>query len=198
MNDREQIGRATAVLILICLIIPWLHWWRPRYWKIMAAGLGMSAFLLWLLRPGVVHIVLEPGAQMPQRAHDTDAGLDLCTRERRTIPPMGSAVFDTGVHIQLPYGCYGKLESKSGLYIGHGIISTGVIDEGYTGSIRVRLVNMGREEYTVEKGEKITQLLIIPCRYPCPKAVNSIRGGERGQEGFGSTGLFCTDPVSAG
>lgn len=141
-------------------------------------------------------IVLDKGAVMPLSAHDTDAGYDLFSRETKTIPPHGSAVFDTGVHIELPtvniggetFLTAGILKSKSGLNVKHNITSTGTIDVGYTGSIKVKLYNHGDEPYTVISGDKITQLVIYPIIKPKLELVNSLDETERGDKGFGSSG----------
>ncbi|WP_302554303.1 dUTP diphosphatase [uncultured Bilophila sp.] len=133
-------------------------------------------------------IKLDPGAIQPTRAHDTDAGLDLYALEDRIIEAKGDATFKTGVHVQLPHGCAGILVSKSGLNVKHGITSTGLIDEGYSGEITVNLYNHGGFDYTIKKGDKISQLVIIPVRYEAVEIVDEIYGGERGEAGFGSTG----------
>ena len=136
-------------------------------------------------------IMLEKGAKAPQRAHATDAGLDLFAREDKFIWGGESATFDTGVHIQLPPGTYGKIESKSGLNVKRSIVSCGgVIDEGYTGSIVVKLYNLAPRgaAYTVKAGDKIAQLIIMPCLYESCEHVDSLEDTERGADGFGSTG----------
>lgn len=134
-------------------------------------------------------VKLDAGAFAPERAHDTDAGLDLRAREDARVPAHGSATFDTGVHIELPHGYYGKIESKSGLNVNHSVVSCGgVIDEGYTGSIAVKLYNHGDAEVVVERGDKISQLVILPVRYDPVEIVEEISGGERGDKGFGSSG----------
>lgn len=132
----------------------------------------------------------SPDAILPTRAHNTDAGLDLYSREEQIILPGESAVFDTGVHIELPPGTYGRLESKSGLNINYDIVCLGgTIDEGYTGSIRVKLYNLGKKPYMIRKGQKIIQLTIIPCVRPELEVVDRLEETERGEGGFGSTGL---------
>jgi dUTP pyrophosphatase len=133
-------------------------------------------------------IKLDDGAIMPTRAHATDAGLDLYAMESQIIPAKESAVFDTGVHVELPKGTAGFLKSKSGLNVKHGITSEGVIDEGYTGSIRVKLYNHGGYDYQVFKGEKISQLVILPIYTPELEIVDELGNTERGDGGFGSTG----------
>ena len=136
-------------------------------------------------------VFLEPGAIAPTRAHGTDAGLDLYCAEDTCVYANDSAVFDTGVHIQLPENTYGKLESKSGLNVNHGIVSCGgTIDQGYTGSIKVKLYNLTDRGYTFHRGEKICQLIVQPCLYvPVEIATEWSNDTERGDKGFGSTGV---------
>lgn len=134
-------------------------------------------------------IMLERWAIMPTRAHECDAGLDLYSAQEDTyIYPGESELFDTGVHVQLPKNTVGFLKSKSGLNVKHGITSEGVIDVGYTGSIMVKLYNHGAMPYKVHKGDKISQLVILPCILPALEVVGSLEDTERGDNGFGSTG----------
>jgi dUTP pyrophosphatase len=135
-----------------------------------------------------MNIVLDEGAKKPTRAHDTDAGLDLYSIEEKTIPPHESRSINTGVHVQLPKNTAGLLVAKSGLNIKHNIISTGLIDEGYTGEIIVKLYNLGDECFLVNKGDKISQLVIIPVLYEEVAPVSTLNETDRGNNGFGSTG----------
>lgn len=135
-----------------------------------------------------MRIELDEGAITPTRAHETDAGLDLYSREDKAIPAGGSACFDTGVHVELPKGCCGMLVSKSGLNVRRNITSTGLIDEGYSGSIVVKLYNHGSHDEKILKGDKISQLVIFPVRYENVEVSENILAGERGNAGFGSTG----------
>lgn len=136
-----------------------------------------------------LRIKLDPGAFMPQRGHDTDAGLDLRAMWLQTISPRGSASFDTGVHLEIPAGYYGKIESRSGLNVKRGIVSCGgVIDCSYRGSIVVKLYNMTDDPYLVESGDKIAQLVITSCETPKLVLVSELSETERGANGFGSTG----------
>ena len=126
---------------------------------------------------------------MPTRAHEFDAGLDLYSAyDDVCIFPRESELFDTGVHIQLPKNTVGFLKSKSGLNVKYGITSEGVIDAGYTGSIVVKLYNHSDKPYRVRKGDKISQLVILPCLLPELDVVDSLEDTERGTGGFGSTG----------
>lgn len=138
---------------------------------------------------GRMKVVLDKGAYEPIRAHDTDAGLDLRTPIEFTIRPHDSCVIDTGVHIELPRGTFGQLFSKSGLNVKRSIVSLGgTIDEGYTGSITVKLYNEGDEEYHFRPGDKIVQLVIMPYLAPEIEYVNELGNTDRGDNGFGSTG----------
>ena len=133
-------------------------------------------------------VVLDDGAFKPYKAHAEDAGFDIMSRESQTVPAHGSAIFDTGVHIEIPQGFVGFLKSKSGLNVKHGITSEGVIDAGYTGSICVKLYNNTRIHYMVEKGDKISQLVILPIYSDELEVVDSLDETARGNNGFGSSG----------
>lgn len=156
-------------------------------------------------------VKLDEGAFMPERAHETDAGLDLRSMEDKVVPAGSSAVFDTGVHVELPEVSYpdyatvdgfdseiifipqhfytvGFLKSKSGLNVNHNITGEGVIDSGYTGSIKVKLYNHGTEDYHVKRGDKISQLVILPILTPSLEIVSELKETERGENGFGSSG----------
>lgn len=138
----------------------------------------------------MVKVVLDEGAKMPTRAHvETDAGLDLYTKETKIIWPHDSATFDTGVHMAFEPGTYGKIESKSGLNVKHGIVACGgVVDVGYTGSIVVKLYNLSDDQYTFNAGDKIAQLIIQRYENPELVQVDKLEETERGSGGFGSTG----------
>lgn len=134
-------------------------------------------------------IMLDKNSYMPERAHKTDAGLDLKATEDATIPVGGNHVFDTGVHIEFPHGYYGKIESKSGLNVKYSVVSCGgVLDEGYTGSITVKLYNFGNQPYLVQKGDKIAQIVIQPYVAPELEIAYKLNETERGDHGFGSSG----------
>lgn len=125
---------------------------------------------------------------MPTRAHDTDAGFDLYARKSDFIAPHGWTTFDTGVHVQLPKSTCGLIVSKSGLNVKHGIQSTGLIDEGYTGPIIVKLYNFSDTMYNVEKGDKISQLVVIPIQKEELELTDHLEDTDRNSDGFGSTG----------
>ena len=134
-----------------------------------------------------MRIVLD-NAYMPTRAHEYDAGLDLYAIEDGYIRCNQSRTFDTGVHVEIPEGYVGFIKSKSGLMVNHGIVTDGTIDAHYTGSIKVCLFNHGTSKYEVKKGDKIAQLVIVPCLLPYLEVVDSLEDTDRGDAGFGSTG----------
>ena len=149
-------------------------------------------------------IMLDPGAKMPTRAHPYDAGLDLyapfdvkipssrvlgyAVIENAEMVEVGSATIDTLVHAEIPEGCCGLIKSKSGLNVKHGLTADGVIDAHYTGSIAVKLYNHTGEEYRIKAGDKIAQLVIVPCVLLPLELVDSLEETDRGDKGFGSTG----------
>lgn len=136
-----------------------------------------------------LEIMLENGALMPDRAHADDAGLDLFAPSDVIISYRENVVIDTGVHVSIPKGYVGLLKSKSGLMVKSEIITTGgVIDAGYTGSIKVMLSNIGNYCHVIRKGQKITQLLIVPIETPDLELVDGFAETERGANGFGSSG----------
>lgn len=139
-------------------------------------------------RTPTIRFALDEGAYQPERAHDTDAGADLRTPVGFTLPPHGSVTIDTGVHVELPPFTAGLLVPKSGLNIRCDAVDWGLIDEGYSGSIAVKLYNLGRHARYFDKGDKIAQLVVTLVAYPHYVQADEVTGGERGTDGFGSTG----------
>lgn len=135
-----------------------------------------------------INVMLDSGAHMPTKAHSLDAGFDLYTPKDFCVDANGCAVIDTGVHVQIPEGYVGFLKSKSGLNVRRDLISEGVIDAGYTGSIVVKLRNTGDMNQFFTEGDKITQLVILPIPAVELFEVTSLEETERGNGGFGSTG----------
>lgn len=135
-----------------------------------------------------MNIILDNGAFKPEFAHKTDAGADLRSPVESVVPAHGSVVIDTGVHVEIPEGYVGMLKSKSGLNVKHNLIGEGVVDALYTGSIKVKLYNLGDIDYQILRGDKIIQLVIMPCVYCKFTEVEQFAETERGDGGFGSTG----------
>lgn len=137
-----------------------------------------------------MEFVIDPGAFVPTRAHETDAGLDLKAVESGWILPFSRKVFETGIHVSIPEGFVGMLTSKSGLMSKKGITSRGTIDCGYTGSIKAVLFNHSILPKRIKRGQKITQLVIFPIIMPWVCETDSLEDTERGNGGFGSTGDY--------
>ena len=133
-------------------------------------------------------VKLDERAFMPERAYATDAGLDLKSPMTLEVPPGGAISINTGVHIELPEHTAGLLVSKSGLNTKYDITTTGLIDEGYSGEICVRVRNHGKVRYVIHRGDKISQLVIIPVVHVNCYESKEISSGERGKNGFGSSG----------
>lgn len=134
-------------------------------------------------------VVLEENAYMPTRAHATDAGLDLYSREDAIVYAGDSWIFDTGVHVAIEPGWVGDVKSKSSLMM-YGILTDGTVDSGYTGSIKVKLFNVSKCALSIVKGQKIAQLVIKKIDTPELEFVDKLEDTDRGTGGFGSTGMF--------
>lgn len=136
-----------------------------------------------------MRIKLDGGAFAPVRAHSTDAGLDLRAMHGGCVRAGQAATFRTGIHVELPEGTSGILLPKSGLMTKRDIITFGVVDESYRGEVLVRMFNLGDADYSVMAGDKISQMLVVPVRYELVEVVDELSDGERGNDGFGSTGV---------
>lgn len=135
---------------------------------------------------------LKPEAQLPTRAHEGDAGLDLYACEAAHIGPGERWSVGTGVAVEIPEGHAGLVLPRSGLARDHGIAlvnAPGLIDSGYRGELRVLLLNTDpAETFRIEPGERIAQLLITPIVTPEPVETAALTDSVRGEGGFGSSG----------
>jgi len=128
----------------------------------------------------------------PCYANPGDAGLDLYSAEELILKPGERKVVSTGVKMALPQGYEAQVRPKSGLAAKHGIsvVNTpGTVDAGYRGVVGVILINHGQEDFSVEKNTKIAQMVINKVEYADIQEVESLDDTERGEGGFGSTGL---------
>ena len=136
----------------------------------------------------------RPGAKAPFYATPGAAAADLCAvlDAPLTLPPMGRAMVPTGLAIQLPGPEYVALVcARSGLAVKHGLAlsnGVGVIDSDYRGEIQVGLVNLGSETYTLQPGERLAQLMILPVAQAAFVQADTLDETDRGAGGFGSTG----------
>jgi dUTP pyrophosphatase len=136
-------------------------------------------------------VKLTGNAKLPHRAHPTDAGADLFATHHAVILPNTTCFMDTGVAIELPPNTVGFVLAKSGLGTKHGIRPkqcVGTIDEPYRGNIVVALENASQDVVTIQTGQKIAQLVVMPVLYPTFEVVEELGDTERGAGGFGSTG----------
>ena len=135
---------------------------------------------------------LHPDAVLPRRAHDDDAGYDLCAVEAVELGPGERAMVATGLAIELPPGHAGWVVPRSGLAARHGIAlvnAPGLIDAGYRGEVKVLLLNTDRDApFRVAPGERIAQLVVAAVSAPEVVEVGDLAATARGEGGFGSTG----------
>ena len=138
-----------------------------------------------------MNVKLDAGAQMPARAHETDAGYDLFAMQSVYINGNGgSAAVDTGVHIDIPAGWFGLVTSRSGLNFKYGVIvPQGTIDSGYSGSVKVKLYNLSGQPFMIHRGDRIAQIIFLRHESPELETVDTLSDTERGSGGFGSTGV---------
>ena len=137
-------------------------------------------------------MMLEEGAQEPTYAHDTDACADLYAADTITLPAHSlSNMIRTGVHIQLPEGWLAmifprsSIGAKTGLRLSN---SVGIIDQGYLGQLGVLYDNTSNSDYTINKGDRIAQLMIMPSYRFKAQIVDHLKETDRGEGGFGSSG----------
>ena len=135
---------------------------------------------------------LDPGAELPSRAHPGDAGLDLRAAADIEVKPGDRALVPTGVAVAIPDGCAGLVLPRSGLASRQGLTlanSPGLIDSGYRGEIICAVVNLDRDEAVlVRRGDRIAQLVIVVVPDMTPGWVDELPPSTRGEGGFGSTG----------
>src|ERR1700676_3879306 len=135
---------------------------------------------------------IHPHAMLPAYAHGPleDAGMDLHAVEDVTLQPGVPRLVPTGLTIEVPAGYEAQVRPRSGLALKHAITlpnAPGTIDPGYRGEIRVILLNLGREPYTVHAGDRIAQMIVT--RYePVEWLEGDLADSARGAGGFGSSG----------
>lgn len=141
--------------------------------------------------PRLEVVRLDSGVPLPSYAHDGDAGLDLAAASAITLAPMGRAAVPTGLAVAIPSGWVGLVHPRSGLARRHGVTvanAPGTIDAGYRGEVLVLLINLGTEPVTLERGDRIAQLLLQSVGRAQIVEVDQLDETTRGTGGFGSTG----------
>jgi dUTP pyrophosphatase len=141
---------------------------------------------------------LPHAGDLPLPSYKTDgaAGLDLLAAiaeaEGLVLPPLGRALVPTGLVFQIPQGYEGQVRPRSGLAVKNGVTvlnAPGTIDSDYRGELKVALINLSADPFTVRRGMRIAQLVLAPVARAFPVAAASVGPTARGEGGFGSTGL---------
>jgi len=133
---------------------------------------------------------LDKGVELPKYAKEHDAALDLRTNEEGIIKPGETKTFGTGLAFEIPKGHAGLVWDRSGLAAKSSIHTmAGVVDSGYRGEIRIVLKNLGSDDFKIEKGMRIAQLVVQPVLNVNVVEVEELEDTERGATGFGSSGL---------
>ncbi|GIV38344.1 MAG: deoxyuridine 5'-triphosphate nucleotidohydrolase [Thermonema sp.] len=141
-----------------------------------------------------VKIVNKSKHALPSYATAGSAGMDLRANLDApvTLQPLERALIPTGLYIQLPAGYEGQIRPRSGLSIKKGITlinCVGTLDSDYTGEIKLGIVNLSNEPYTIEDGERLAQLVVARYEQVEWQPVEALELTERGEGGFGSTGI---------
>lgn len=141
----------------------------------------------------VPFVKFDDALAMPGYAHTGDAGIDLRSTISYELKPFERAVIPTGVAFAIPNGYAGLVVPRSGLAVKHGISivnAPGLIDSGYRGEIKVILINLdAHETFTINAGDRIAQLMFVPYKHACLELKNELGTSERGEKGFGSSGI---------
>jgi dUTP pyrophosphatase len=139
--------------------------------------------------------LLNDDAKFPEYAYPSDSGFDLYSTEELEIGPFGRALVSTGIKLSIPDEFEIQVRPKSGLAINQGLTvlnTPGTVDSGYNGEIKVIIFNTNNHIVTIPKGMKIAQAVLCPVvngKYVNLIEVDKVTDGERGDNGFGSTGI---------
>ena len=135
---------------------------------------------------------LIPEAQLPRYEHPGDSGADLVAVTDYTLQPMQWFAVPTGLSAEVPMGFELQVRPRSGLALKHGVTilnTPGTVDAGYRGEIKVILLNLGSVAFQINKGQKIAQLVVAPVAWGKFEEVDELSSSQRGNGGFGSTGM---------
>ncbi|WP_459128779.1 dUTP diphosphatase [Guggenheimella bovis] len=142
----------------------------------------------------ILKVINKSNNPMPAYQTEGAAGLDLHAyiNEPITLKPLERRLVETGLYLEIPVGYEGQIRARSGLSVKHGITlinAVGTIDSDYRGEIKVGLVNLSNEEYTISNGDRIAQLVLSPIVQAEIIEVQTLDETERASGGFGSTGF---------
>ena len=150
----------------------------------------------------IVKIINKSQHLNPEYSTPGAAGMDIkasLPEKNITIAPGKRALIPTGIYIQLPEGFECQVRPRSGLAAKHGITvlnTPGTIDSDYRGEIRIILINLGEEDFTINDGDRIAQLVVAQYSQVNWLPVASLDDSDRAEGGFGHTGGFGTNPNS--
>ncbi len=133
-----------------------------------------------------------PDVRLPEYSTPQSAGMDLRANEGLVLNPGEIAGVGTGLRVELPEGYEAQIRPRSGLALKRGISfpnSPGTIDADYRGEIRVIMINLGREPFEIKKGDRIAQMIVAPVSRVVWQPVAALAESERGEGGFGHTGV---------
>lgn len=139
-----------------------------------------------------VDISIADGAEVPKYTRPEDAAVDLRSTVSAILEPGTRALVPTGIRLAIPSGFAGFVLPRSGLAINHGLTTLnapGLIDENYRGEVKVVLHNSSSEAFSINRGDRIAQLLILPVPRIAFREVPELDSTDRGSSGFGSSGL---------
>jgi len=126
---------------------------------------------------------------LPKYAYDNDCAFDLCASKEVLLKKGEKSIIPSGIAVSIPVGYFGNVRDRSGMAAKRGIHTmAGVIDSGYRGEIGVVLINLGVDDFIIEKGMRIAQLIIQKVEQPTIVEVDELENSQRGEKGFGSSG----------
>jgi dUTP pyrophosphatase len=144
-----------------------------------------------MIKVEIVKLANGQGLDLPSYATQGSAGLDLRAAESATLPPGTRGLIATGIAIALPENFEAQVRPRSGLAVKHGVTvlnAPGTIDADYRGEIKVPLINLGTEDFIIQRGDRIAQMVIAPVVQVQLIEVRSLHETSRGAAGFGSSG----------
>ena len=141
-----------------------------------------------------IKIVNTSSNPLPEYKTSGSSGMDLLANneEAITIAPMERTLIPTGLFVEIPLGYEGQVRARSGLSIKNGITlvnCVGTIDSDYRGELKIPVINLGQEAFTIKKGDRIAQLVIAKYEAITWHETENVKETERGVGGFGSTGV---------
>ena len=156
---------------------------------------GLCKFFVMKTDMGIVKVKrLCNNARLPVRGSTGAAGYDLAAAQSAVVPAHGKLLVKTGLSLSMPTGCYGRIAPRSGLALKKFIdVGAGVIDEDYRGEIGVVLFNFGNDDFEVNMGDKVAQLIFEKIKTPKVVETDSLEETGRGDRGYGSTGIQSTE-----